>query len=120
MLMLAYYNHYGYSYNRRKVKRWLYRYDLLVTAIKANQHCRNERQNLSILRSTPVGKHIEPEIAKEAAISLIDCFHRLYIKSNSVSSILLSLNAENPLLNALKKGDIANSKYLLIFNQNDP
>ena len=77
MLILVYYNLYGYSYSLRKVDSSKYRFDLLVTAIKANQHCRNERQNLSVLRSTPVGKHIEPEIAKEAAISLIDCFHRL-------------------------------------------
>lgn len=34
------------------------KYDLLITAIKANQLCRSERQSLSVLRSTPVGKHI--------------------------------------------------------------
>ena len=36
------------------------RYDMLVTAIKANQACKNERQRFSWLRSTAIGKHIEP------------------------------------------------------------
>jgi hypothetical protein len=49
---------YGLKDNRRKVEILPFRYDLLVTAIKANQHCKSERQNLSVLRSTPVGKHI--------------------------------------------------------------
>jgi hypothetical protein len=76
---------YGNSHIRGKVLTSSYRFDLLVTAIKANQQCKQERQNFSVLRSTPLGKHIEPEIAKEAAISLIDCFHRLYSMVNAAN-----------------------------------
>lgn len=80
-----------------------HRFDLLVTAIKANQQCKQERQNFSVLRSTPLGKHIEPEIAKEAAISLIDCFHRLYVLLNAVSSTPSKLSADNPQSNVCRK-----------------
>lgn len=52
---------------------------MFITAVKANQACKSERQNLSLLRSTPIGKYIEPEIAKDAAVSLVDCFQRLYL-----------------------------------------
>lgn len=65
---------------------------MLVTAIKANQACKGQRQNLSLLRSTPIGKHIEPEIAKDAAVSLIDCFHHLYPCPHPASSTPLTPN----------------------------
>ena len=67
---------------------------MLVTAIKANHNCKPERQNFSVLRSTPLGKHIEPEVAKEAAISLIDCFHRMYVLPHEVSWILLKSSVD--------------------------
>jgi hypothetical protein len=95
------------------------RYDLLVTAIKANQLCKQERQNFSVLRSTPLGKHIEPEIAKEAAISLIDCFHRLYLLFHSASSIPMKSIADVPQSSALRRAATASPRSMLIFSD-DP
>ena len=51
---------------------------LFLTAIKANTFCKEERKHHNLLRATPVGQHIEPEIAKDSAIKLIDCFHRIH------------------------------------------
>lgn len=94
----------GLANTRRKVRLKPFRYDLLVAAIKANQHCKAERQSLSVLRSTPVGKHIEPEIAKEAAISLIDCFHRLYPIQNFRQLNPLEAERRKAPVECLKKG----------------
>ena len=51
---------------------------MFLTAVRANNLCKKERQNLSLLRATPVGKHIEPELAHESAIRLVDCFQKMY------------------------------------------
>ena len=78
----------------------VFRYDMLVTAVKANQACKGQRQNLSLLRSTPIGKHIEPEIAKDAAIALIDCFHHLYLPHHPANSTPPKPTAAAPLSSA--------------------
>lgn len=87
---------------------------MLVTAIKANTNCKPERQSFSVLRSTPIGKHIEPEIAKEAAISLIDCFHRLYIPLYQVILTLSKSSADVLLWTASKAVEIARTRSILM------
>lgn len=109
----------GYPHPRRKVRLSPIRYDLLVTAIKANQHCKPERQNFSLLRSTPLGKHIEPEIAKEAAISLIDCFHRMYLLLDAASWTLSKRRGEKPQSSAWRREVTASKRSINTFRTND-
>jgi len=105
---------YGNPHLRGEVSDVLYRFDLLVTAIKANQSCKQERQNFSVLRSTPIARHIEPEIAKEAAISLIDCFHRLYLMPCSASSTLSKQNVAKFPSSVFRKAAIVGKKLQTI------
>lgn len=83
---------------------------MFITAVKANKTCRNERQNLNILRSSPIGRYIEPEIAKDAAVSLVDCFQRLYQIHDLDINILLKPSGEKYPFNVSKAEIIVNVK----------
>ena len=54
------------------------RYEMFLSSVRANRQCKEERQELAVVRSTPIGKHIEPEVAKGPAQKLVDCFLRMY------------------------------------------
>ena len=74
---------------------------MFLTAIRANNLCKRERQGLSLLRATPVGKHIEPEVAQDSAIKLIDCFQKMYPLINHLVTTTKSISKkENPLSTA--------------------
>ncbi|CAD8104964.1 unnamed protein product [Paramecium sonneborni] len=47
---------------------------LMIYSIKGNQVCKDQRKSFNLCRSTPLGKHVEPEFCKDSAISFIDCF----------------------------------------------
>lgn len=58
-------------------------YRVFVEAIKANEVCRKERKEYNLIASTPVGKHIDPNLAKKQAIALLNCFEEMYVDSEA-------------------------------------
>jgi len=49
-----------------------------VEAIKGNEHCKRERKEYNLIASTPVGKYIDPNLAKKQAVALLNCFEDMY------------------------------------------
>lgn len=50
----------------------------MIYSIKGNQVCKDQRKSFNLCRSTPLGKHVEPEFCKDSALSFIDCFLGVY------------------------------------------
>lgn len=58
------------------------RYELLISALRANQRCKKERQNFNLIKSSVSGQ-IEPSVSRNSAIDLLDCFNRVYHNPHS-------------------------------------
>jgi hypothetical protein len=65
------------------------------------------------LRATPVGKHIEPEIAQDSAIKLIDCFQKMYLFNNPVNTTKSILKKDNQLFLAFSTEEIVKNKSMI-------
>jgi len=66
------------------------------------------------LRATPVGKHIEPEIAQDSAIKLIDCFQKMYLFSYQVITTKSISKKDNLLLLAFSTEEIVKNKSTIM------
>jgi len=48
--------------------------ELFVHSVRANTVCKDQRKDFNKCRGNIIGKHVDPLVCKDKAMTLVDCF----------------------------------------------
>ncbi len=80
--------------------------EMFVHSVRANLVCRESRKEFNRCRGNIIGRHVDPLVCKEKALSLVNCFQKVSeVQSQCLSAFRSSIAC-------IQKGDQECSEYL--------